>query len=150
MNGNAVSYTHFVCSDISLEIIKAERGDCRGQTAFEFFTLFVVAVTYNDVLSDTGALIRGDNLGALNGALSLDSTAPAMNCISRGLAWRRIVNGWQHKLKHLPAEMNDEADALSRLKAVPQRLFPISALQGSKFVRPPKQDMLLWPARLVL
>ena len=93
MHGKAVSYTHFVWSDISQDMIKAKRGDCRGQTAFEFFTLFVVAVTYNDVLSVTGALIRDDNLGALNGALSLDSTAPAMNCISRELAWRRIVNG---------------------------------------------------------
>ena len=89
-------------------------------------------------------------MGALNGALSLNSTAPAMNCISRELAWRRIVNGWQYKLKHLPAEMNDEADALSRLKAVPRRLFPIPALQGAKFVRPPKQDRLLWAARLVV
>ena len=35
MNGKAVSYTHFVWSDISLDMIKAKRGGCRGQTAFE-------------------------------------------------------------------------------------------------------------------
>ena len=149
-NDKPIKYTHFVWSEFSLEVIKAKRGDCRGQTAFEFFTLFLVAVTFDAVLTETGALIRGDNLGALNVALSLGSTAPAMNCIARELAWRRIVKGWQYKLKHLPAELNDEADALSRLKASPKRDFPTDALKGASFVKPPKQDWRLWRARLVL
>ena len=54
-NGKAVSYTHFVWSDVSFDIIKAKRGDCKGQTSFEFFTLFVVAVTYNEVLGHGSA-----------------------------------------------------------------------------------------------
>ena len=137
-------------SELTLDILKANRGDCRGQTAFEFFTLLMVAITFDTVLADTGALIRGDNLGALNVALTLKATAHTMNGIARELAWRRIVKGWQYRLKHLPAELNDEADALSRLEASPKRDFPADALKGASFVRPPKQDKLLWPARLVL
>lgn len=87
-----------------------------------------------------GALIRGDNLGALNVALSLNFTGPAMNCIAHEFIWRRFAKGWQYKLKHLPAELNDEVDALSRLMAWPQREFPIAALQGATFVKPAKQD----------
>jgi hypothetical protein len=116
-NGKAVSYTHFVWSELTLDILKAKRGDCRGQTAFEFFTLLMVAITFDAVLPKSGALIRGDNLGALNVALTLKTTAHTMNGIARELAWRRIVKGWQYRLKHLPAELNDEADALSRLDA---------------------------------
>ena len=76
----------------------------------------MVAVIFDQVLSSTGALIRGDNLGALNDALSLESTAAGMNSIARELGWRRIVRKLEYSLKHLPAELNDEADALSRLR----------------------------------
>lgn len=55
-------HTHFVWSDFSLDVIKANRGDCRGQTAFEFFTLLLVAVTFDTVLTETGALIRETTL----------------------------------------------------------------------------------------
>ena len=95
MNGEAVSYTHFVWSDISLEIIKAKRGDCRGQTAFEFFTLLVCAITFGKVLTETGACIRGGNLAALNVPNDMASTKPAMNAIARELAWRKIIYKWR-------------------------------------------------------
>ena len=91
-------------------------------------------------------MIRGDNLGALSVALKLTSTTAAMNTIARELAWRRIVRRWQYLLKHLPAEQNDEADALSRLVAKPRRSMP--KLGNAKFVAPPKQDDRLWRARL--
>ena len=101
---------------------------------------------FSDVLSETGALIRGDNLGALSVALKLSSTTPAMNAIAREIAWRRIVRRWQYLLKHLPAEQNDEADALSRLEAVPRRSLP--DLGDAVFIAPPDQDSYLWRARL--
>ena len=49
-------------ADHSLSIVKAGRGCCKGQTAFEFLTLFMCDVTFGDVLADTGALIRGTAL----------------------------------------------------------------------------------------
>ena len=149
-NGVAHSYTHFLWNDHSLAILRAERGSCEGQTAFEFFTLFMCTVAFSEVLSESGARIRGDNLGALNVALDLTSTSPAMNTIAREIAWRRIVHRWQYYLKHLPAKLNDEADALSRLQAVPRRDFPTEALQAACFIEPPAQDDRLWRARLVL
>ena len=100
----------------------------------------MVAVTFDQELSSTGALIRGDNLGALYDALSLDSTAAGMNSIPRELGLRKIFRKWQYSLKRFPAEPNDEADALSRLKAIPPRTFPKTALGSATFVRPPAQD----------
>ena len=107
-----------------------------------------MAVAFDEVLSTTGALIRGGNIGALNDALTLRSTAAGMNSIAREIGWRRIVSRWQYKLSHLPVELNDEADALSRLKAVPRRRFPAEALGSAKFVKPPAQDDKLWRVRL--
>ena len=131
-------------------MLKAKNGSPDYQTSFEYLTLFMVAVTFDQVLSSTGALIRGDNLGALNDALSLNPTAAGMNSIARELRWRRLVSKWQYLLKHLPAELNHEADALSRLKAVPRRAFPKTALGSAKFVSPPAQDAHLWRVRLAL
>ena len=91
-------------------------------------------------------MIRGDNLGALSDALKLSSTATAMNTIGREIAWRKVVRGWQYCLSHLPAEQNDEADALSRLEAEPRREMPL--LGDATFVAPPEQDDKLWRARL--
>ena len=104
-NDVPIAYTHFAWDDQRLKIVRATRGCCKGQTAFEFLTLFMVAVTFGDVLEETGALIRRDNLGALSVALTLSSTSPAMNAIAREIAWRRIVRRWQYRLKHLPAEL---------------------------------------------
>ena len=120
----------------------------RLSNLFEYLALFMVAVTFDQELSSTGALIRGDNLGALNDALSLDSTGAGMNSIARELGWRRIVRKWQYSLKHPPAQLNEEADALSRLKAVPPRTFPETALGSVTFVTPPAQDSQLWWVRL--
>ena len=91
----AIKYTRFVCGDLSLKILKAVRGSSDFQTSFEYLTLFMVAVTFDEVLSTTWARIRRDNLEALNDALSLNFTAPGMTSIGRELAWRRIVRRWE-------------------------------------------------------
>ena len=75
-----------------------------------------------------------------------------MNAIAREIAWRKIVFGWRYSLTHLPEELNDEADALSRLEAngcLKPRAFPTVALQGAVFAEPPLQDEWLWRTRLV-
>ena len=136
INGAPAKFTHFTCGETSFKVLKAVTGSADYQTSFEHLTLFIVVVTFDKILSTTGALIRGDNIGALNDALTLGSTAPGMNSIARELGWRRIISRWQYKLSHLPAERNDEADALSRLKAVPHRRFPKKALGSAVFVKP--------------
>ena len=90
-DGRAIQYTYFVWDDYSLSILKAKTGDHRWQTAFEFFTLLVCAITFGKVLTETGACIRGDNLAALNVSNDMASTKPAMNAIARELAWRKII-----------------------------------------------------------
>ena len=146
--GVAIKCTHFIWNAFSPKVLEAVQGSSEYQTSFEYLTLFMVAVAFDLELSAIGALIRGDNLGALKDALSLNSTAAGMNSIARELGWRRIVRRWQYSLKHLPAEANDEADALSRLKAVPPRSFPVEALGEAAFVDPPAQDAQLWRVRL--
>ena len=146
--GKPVQFTHFVWSPAALKILRAEVGDCKYQTLFEFYTLLLVAETFSEVLSGTGALIKGDNVSSLNDALTLKSTSPGMNLISREIGWRRIVREWQFALSHLPAKQNDEADALSRLKATPPRELPRKELKGAKFVAAPRQSSRLWLARI--
>jgi hypothetical protein len=148
VKGKAVKHTFFTWSPLTLSVLKCIVGDSDGQTSFDFFTLFLSAVTFSKVLETTGAIIKGDNLGALNVSLGLRSTSPKMNCIAREIAWRKIVLRWQYRLQHLPAELNEEADALSRLRAIPRKPFPKECLQGSAFVNPPAQDEELWKARL--
>ena len=147
--GEPKLYTHFVWADHTLRVLKAQVGDHRHQTTFEFFTLFLVAVTFQKVLESTGATILGDNLAALNEALNTKSTKPLMNTISREIAWRRIVRGWQYSVRHLPAEMNDEADCLSRLQAPGdnRKDFPVTLLRA-KYMPCPSQNASLWRARI--
>ena len=130
--------------------MKAALGSCKGQTAFEFLTLFMCAVAASDGLTDTGAMVRGDNLGSLNVASKLSPTKGIMNAIARKLTWRRIVFRWQFSVQHLPAELNDEACALSRLHEVPACEFPRTSLRSARFVLPSAQNDSLWRARLVL
>ena len=116
-------HTQFEWEDFSLKILKANLGSSDFQTSFEYLTLFMVAVTIDTELATSGAQIQGDNLGALNDALSLNSTAVGMNSIARQIAWRRIVRRWQYSVKHLPAQANDEADACSVYRLSHSALF---------------------------
>ena len=63
-----------------------------------------------------GLAILGDNVAALNGAISLKGKAEIAR-ITRELAWRKVRRGWRFSCGHLPAEHNDMADCLSRLTA---------------------------------
>ena len=44
--------------------------------------------------------------------------------VAREIAWRRAAYRWRAIYQHCPAELNDVADALSRLEAVPPRGIP--------------------------
>ena len=148
--GRAIWYTHFTWSPHSLGVLRAELGSCNYQTIFEFFTLFMVCLTFASILENSGAVILGDNLASLNEALNLKSTVPIMNTVARELAWRKIAMKWQYKLEHLPSELNDEADCLSRLCAVPPRPLPKDELRGAHFVSPPAQNDNIWKDRIVV
>ena len=87
-NGSPIAFTHFTWSELTLSVLGAERGNSNGQTAFEYFTLFMVAETFITTLSESGALIRRDNGGTRSDALKLASTSKAMHAIGRVIAWR--------------------------------------------------------------
>ena len=148
IDGVPVQHTYFQWEPSTLKILKAKLGRCEGQTSFEYATLFLVLLTFDSTLRDSGALIKGDNLSSLNEALRLKSTLPGMNTISREISWRKVAYSWQYDLAHLPSELNDEADALSRLYAEPRRELPKDLLMTSTFVEPPLQTASLWRARI--
>ena len=80
----------------------------------------------------TRVAVLGDNLAALNGAISLKGKSE-LNRITRELAWRKVRRGWRYACGHLPSEHNEIADSLSRLMAPEgnRKTFP-AALAASR------------------
>jgi len=144
----AREFTHFLWKPSTLKTLGARIGDCKGQTPFEYMTLLMVCITFSSTLATTGAVVKGDNLSSLNEALKVKSTIVTMNSISRELTWRKVALRWRYCLQHLPAELNDEADALSRLAAEPRRELPVQALRRAKFAHLPRQTASFWRARI--
>ena len=67
--------------------------------------------------------ILGDNVGALQNALSLSGKGPLI-AVAREIAWRQAAQGWFFSVGHLPTESNTVADALSRRFAPAPAEFP--------------------------
>ena len=66
--------------------------------------------------AEEGIHLLGDNLAALNGAISLRGRSTLAN-ITKEMAWRKVRFGWRFAADNLPSENNLLADALSRLSA---------------------------------
>ena len=111
-------------------------GKSRSQSFFEFLTLFLSLLLWA-AKGEAGTIaVIGDNTAALTNALSMKGRGP-MLAISREIAWRRARAGWNFEVGHVPAEENEVADALSRLHAVPAKIFPEQALQDAVEVQAP-------------
>ena len=102
--------------DLDANFLATPIGSPSGQTTWEYLTLFLVLVTYGYEHRALGLAILGDNLSSLNLSISLKGSA-ALGRISRELAWRRVRGGWRYACGHLPAELNDIAESLSRRHA---------------------------------
>ena len=66
--------------------------------------------------SSNGLRLLGDNLAALNGALSLRGRG-GLSQITKEMSWRKVRFQRRFAAGHLPSEHNHLADALSRLHA---------------------------------
>jgi len=84
-------------------------------------------VLWGDQFCHEALQVVGDNVGALNNALSLKGSGP-MLAISRELAWRRARRQWRYVVGHIATESNDVPDKLSRHFDPRPAPFPAAAL----------------------
>jgi len=134
-------------SEADAELVGARLGEPDGQTAWEYLTLFLCLLAFGTDTRRTGLVILGDNLASLNLALSLKGHR-VLGKTSREIAWRQIRQGWRYMCGHLPAELNDTADALSRMAAPAEKARALPAvLQGVRQMTPPVL-MDIWTAGL--
>ena len=111
-----IAYFELDWRSVDLGPLGISVGEPSAQTTFEYLTLFFVLLTWGTSLRRQGLALLGDNIAALQLALSLKGKG-ALNTISREIAWRRCRHGWYYAVGHLAAEQNDLADALSRTGA---------------------------------
>ena len=81
-----------------------------------FFTLLLACEMWAPRLCREALTVKGDNTGALEDALRMKGRV-SMNHVAREFGWRKARYGWTLDVVHLPSELNDRADALSRLHA---------------------------------
>ena len=74
-------------------------------------------------LAEEGSVLAGDNIAALQGAVSLRGKR-SLTLITKDVSWRRSKHQWLVMVAHLPAEANVAADALSMLSAPDGARFP--------------------------
>ena len=122
--GGAVKYVNMVATewmelhwtDFDLTPLGLEVGQPRDQTGFEYLTLFAALQCWAADARATGLALLGDNVAALQCAVSLKGKG-VLNTLSREIAWRRIRHSWRYAVGHVRAEENLVADALSRTAA---------------------------------
>ena len=115
---HAASWFEVYWADFDLSPLRLVAGDPRCQTSFEYLTLFLVLQTWAAAAREHGIAILGDNIAALQSAISLRGRG-TLNDLSREISWRRVRFAWQYAVGHVPSEDNSIADALSRTAAPP-------------------------------
>ena len=110
------AYFEVEWAQVDLSPIGLAAGNEADQSAFEFLTLLLVLTTWGDSARESGMALFGDNIAALQCAVTLKGKR-ALTAVSRELGWRRIRHGGWYAVGHIPAEGNVLADALSRTSA---------------------------------
>jgi len=116
VGGTFVEYAAIAWTPQDARRFKVALGSPSGQTTWEYLIILLALDLWACRFRETGVAVLGDNIAALNGALSLKGKSE-LNRITRELAWRKVRHGWRYACGHLPSEHNDTADCLSRLTA---------------------------------
>ena len=136
-NGIITHYFNVVwCGDEAAHL-DIQPHDSKHQTFWEFATLLLCLLTWSDWFVNETVTLLGDNIGALNLALSLKGRGHLL-AVSREIAWRRARRRWNFVVGHLPSENNSVADALSRANDPAGVPWPSEALGGADFSKPPR------------
>jgi len=119
--------------------LSARVGDCRWQSVWELLCIAVALRAWAlHFCGGTAALrVKSDSRAALGAALRLASKAPTMNQIAAEIALDTALGGISVTLaEHVRAELNVEADALSRIYEPGAGYTVPAALQGVPRVAP--------------
>ncbi|CAK0821592.1 unnamed protein product, partial [Prorocentrum cordatum] len=106
-----------------LALFEAEAGVSRWQLLWGFVTLLVCLLLWGRHAVDHVLTIHGDNVAALQDGLAMKGRGRMLD-VAREIAWRKARYNWTFTTAHIPAELNDDADALSRLTAAPPKKLP--------------------------
>ena len=118
----------------------------RSQTFLEAYTLLLSLIAWppSSTSGPERLGVLGDNVGALQNALSLSGKGPLLT-VAREIAWRQAAEGWHFSVGHIPTESNTVADALSRLSAPEPASFP-DALRDVPEMPVIEQGRAIWRA----
>ena len=127
-------HCEWVADDFLPEIVLV--GEPSFQTFFELVALLLTCCLWAAPSVDHSLAILGDNVAALQMALSLKGRGPNLR-VARELAWRRARLQWNLEVGHLPAESNLISDAFCRQAAscTEKIPFPARALGSAKQVQ---------------
>jgi hypothetical protein len=114
--GQYVEHASITWSPQTAKRFKVQIGSPRGQTIWEYMIILLALELWASRFRSAGLAVLGDNLAALGGALGLKG-ANELNRITREIAWRKVRGGWHYACGHLPSELNEVADSLSRTMA---------------------------------
>ena len=114
-----------------------------GQTTWEYLVVLLGLIVWGAEHSKPGLALLGDNLAALNGALSMKGKG-SLATVTRELAWRRVRFAWHYAAGHLPTEHNTLADGLFRLHCpedAEKKSFPPELLSLTRRAAPDLEDV---------
>jgi len=126
LEGQPAEYAIMRWTPEDAKALGTEIGQPAGQTAWEYAALLLAMCVWGRECNGTGLAVLGDNLASLNGLLSGRGRG-TLTKLTREMAWRKVRHRWKFAAGHLPSEVNNLADALSRLSAPPgseQKSFP--------------------------
>ena len=127
-------------------VLGAKKGDCASQAVFEALALLVAMRAWLSQWRDerTVALVRSDSLAALGALNKINGGKDIINKVMREVALDLAEGSYIVDIVgHLPAHLNDLADALSRMaapgesgKSFPEQLKDIPETKVPARVRP--------------
>jgi len=146
-NGIAIQYFDEALTLEDCSRFEAQIGDAKGQQYWEALAVLVGLKVWAPLVARTRAAVRvkSDSVTALACACKLASSSALMNGIGAEMALVLEVHEISEVLAtHVPGQLNDVADALSRLAqpGAPQTLPP--QLLNAKRRRTPHRDAQFW------
>ncbi|CAK0804234.1 unnamed protein product [Prorocentrum cordatum] len=117
VDGAARAYLFDEVGPADVEELGVEKGSCKAQAVLEALAIAVAARTWLPRWAQhrTGVRVKSDSMAALGALGKMASPTPAINKIAREIALDVAQTRYGiDVLEHVPGELNDVADALSR------------------------------------
>jgi hypothetical protein len=143
-NGRPTEYACWAWNDKSSSDLQMPIGDPAAQSFWEFLTIALALTLWGPGFIKEPLAVLSDSTSALQDALDLKGKKE-MLAVAQELSWRQARGRWWYEVGHLPAEQNDDADALSRLAAPERKTLPASLRNATERQGPEAEDF--WKLR---